>query len=313
VVDGKTPGTSHIAGTQRYLIVMADDYGIGTATSQGILDLAARGVVTGSVLLVNSPFAEKAVEAWRQSGKPLELGWHPCLTLDGPLTAPGRIPSLVREDGSFHPLKQFLSRLFLGLLRPAEIEIELRAQYLRFRELVGEWPAFMNGQHHVHIFKPVADVLARLLGEQKPLPYVRRVREPWQVLLQVPGARLKRLFLSTIGRSATRVFNRAGFAGNGSLAGVTNPACVTDPQYLSRWLARVPGRVVELACHPGYRDTSLIGRDCTEHDGCLQRRVDEMQLFSLPGFANLCKHAGFQLVPPSYFLSAAAGQSRRAA
>src|SRR5437588_127944 len=44
----------------RCLVVVADDFGIGPATSRGILDLAAKGLVTGTVLLVNSPYAEEA-------------------------------------------------------------------------------------------------------------------------------------------------------------------------------------------------------------------------------------------------------------
>ena len=47
----------------RSLIVVADDYGIGPATSRGILDLAAEGLVTGAVLLVNSPHAAEGVRA----------------------------------------------------------------------------------------------------------------------------------------------------------------------------------------------------------------------------------------------------------
>ena len=40
---------------------MADDFGIGPGTSQGILDLAAAGrLVTATVLLVNSPHRESA-------------------------------------------------------------------------------------------------------------------------------------------------------------------------------------------------------------------------------------------------------------
>ena len=45
----------------RFLIVLADDYGIGPETSRGILELAARGVVTGTVLMVNSPHAPEAL------------------------------------------------------------------------------------------------------------------------------------------------------------------------------------------------------------------------------------------------------------
>src|SRR5437879_4950211 len=66
---------------KRSLIVTADDFGIGPATSLGILDLAVQGLVTGTVLLVNSPYAEQAVRAWNQAGRPVELGWHPALTL----------------------------------------------------------------------------------------------------------------------------------------------------------------------------------------------------------------------------------------
>ena len=53
-------------GAKRYLIVTADDYGIGPATSQGILELAAAGRVSAAVLMINSPYAEAAVRAWRE-------------------------------------------------------------------------------------------------------------------------------------------------------------------------------------------------------------------------------------------------------
>src|SRR4051794_27546901 len=93
---------------ERYLIVVADDYGIGPATSQAILDLAAQGIVTATVLLVNSPHAPEGLEAWRRSKGSLEMGWHPCLTMDRPIAPPERLPGLVRADGSFYPLGPFL-------------------------------------------------------------------------------------------------------------------------------------------------------------------------------------------------------------
>ncbi len=64
----------------RYLIVNADDFGIGPDTSKSILELASAGLITSTVLLVNSPHAEEAVRRWRQMGRIVELGWHPCLT-----------------------------------------------------------------------------------------------------------------------------------------------------------------------------------------------------------------------------------------
>ena len=105
----------------RSLVVVADDYGIGPDTSRGILELAARGTITGAVLLVNSPYAAEAVRAWRSSGVPVELGWHPNLTLDRPVAPAARVPSLVGPDGCFWPLGRFLARLLTFRVRAAEV------------------------------------------------------------------------------------------------------------------------------------------------------------------------------------------------
>jgi predicted glycoside hydrolase/deacetylase ChbG (UPF0249 family) len=283
----------------RYLVVTADDFGIGPATSQGILDLAAEGLLTGTVLLVNAPDAEAAVRAWRQSGVPLELGWHPCLTLDRPVLPAERVPSLVRPDGQFCSLGGLVRRLCRGHVRADEVEAELRAQYERFLDLVGQPPPTVNAHHHVHVFPPVGAVLRRVLAEQRPLPYLRRVREPWVMLAAVPGARAKRAFLTLLGRREARPCDRAGFPGNDCLAGVTDPPWVADPDYLVRWLTLVPGEVVELTCHPGHLDTTLLGRDCSAGDGLLLRRVRELERLRDPSFLTACRLAGLTPVPAS--------------
>ena len=95
---------------KRYLLVNADDFGIGPATSQGILDLALQGRITSAVLMVNSPFAEHDVRAWEKAGKPMELGWHPCLTMDPPIMPAAHVSSLVGTDGCLWPLDQFIDR-----------------------------------------------------------------------------------------------------------------------------------------------------------------------------------------------------------
>src|SRR5262249_45752301 len=105
----------------RFLCVIADDYGIGPETSRGILEVAGKGALGGTVVLVNPPYAADAVRCWRQAGAPLEMGWHPCLTLDRPLVPPGRVPSLVGPDGNFWPLGKFLARVALGRVRAAEV------------------------------------------------------------------------------------------------------------------------------------------------------------------------------------------------
>jgi predicted glycoside hydrolase/deacetylase ChbG (UPF0249 family) len=272
---------------------MADDYGIGPETSHGIRDLARRGIVTGAVLLVNSPYAEAEVAEWRRSGCVPEIGWHPCLTLDRPLLPPDRVPSLVAPDGRFLRLGALVARLLAGRIRPDEIEVELRAQLRRFRELTGGDPVLVNAHHHVQVFSPIDAILATILSEQAPLPYVRRVREPWRLLATVRGARIKRAALSLLGRRAAKAFDRAGFPGCDWHVGITDPPYVADPEFFACWLRQTPGQVVELCCHPGLFDATLVGRDCTAEDGQQRRRVREHELLSQPAFLEACRRADF--------------------
>lgn len=272
----------------RQLLVIADDFGIGPATSQGILDLASRGIVTGTVLLVNSPFAVQAVDAWRRAGKPLELGWHPCLTLDKPLSPSRQIASLVGGDGRFHSLAAFLTRLMTWRIDPEHVRRELDAQYERYCDLTGAPPALVNAHHHLQVFSPIAAVLRELLCRQSPRPYVRRVREPARLLWSVPEARLKRTLLAWQGSRPARGLDRHGFPGNTHLAGLS-----------VEWLQRVPGAVVEVVCHPGHYDATLLGRDSPGGVVALKRRVQELELLQHPGFRQRCNAAGFTLTAPS--------------
>jgi predicted glycoside hydrolase/deacetylase ChbG (UPF0249 family) len=209
------------------------------------------------------------------------------------------VASLVGEDGRFRPLGPFLRCLLLGKVRTTELAAELEAQYRRFHDLVGHRPAFVNSHHHVQVFPPVGSVLLDILSQQRPRPYLRRVREPWGMLLAVPGARKKRALLSWLGRRFARQQERAELPGNDWLAGITDPPCLADSEFFVRWLRRIPGWTVELACHPGFLDPTLIGRDCTLHDGMLQRRTRELRLLRHPAFLDAVQDAGFTLATPT--------------
>lgn len=279
----------------RFLLVTADDFGIGSETTRGILELAARGVVTSTVLLVNSPFAEEGVAVWRAAGQPVELGWHPCLTIDAPVLPPGKVPSLVGSDGRFPSLGTLLKRLALGRVREVELHAELHAQCERFIDLVGTPPTNVNGHHHIHVFRQVGDILTRVLAEFQR-PFVRRVIEPLRTLRKVPGARIKRAILSWQGRRAARRHHAAGLPGNDTLIGVTDPPFTEKSDFFTRWLASATGRFVELSCHPGHFDATLAGRDGTLADGLIHRRPRELALLSQPAFLAAVRANGFTLV-----------------
>jgi predicted glycoside hydrolase/deacetylase ChbG (UPF0249 family) len=285
---------------RRSLIVIADDYGMGPATSAGILELGMAGRITGSVLLVNSPYAEQAVQAWRSHGCPFDLGWHPCLTMDLPVLPVGQVPTLVNQEGQFWSLGRFLRQVLLGRISPGEVAAELRAQYRLFLDMVGRAPALVNSHQHAHLFPPVDRALFEVLRESGIRPYVRRVQEAYGMLTKIPGARLKRSVLGELGRRGARKQQAHGFPGNDWLAGITDPPWVQRPDYLTRWLSNIPGTVVELACHPGYWDPTLIGRDCEASDGKQQRRVDELEHLRHASFPEVCRRAGFTLQSPTW-------------
>jgi len=289
-------------GPSRAIIIVADDYGIGPETSRGILDLAKTGHLSATVLLVNTPTAESAVLAWRRAGEPLELGWHPNLTLDRPISEPSRVPSLVDRAGEFWKLNRFLVRASLGLIRAMDVATELQAQYDRFCYLVGHVPRLVNSHQHVALFGPVGTVLLKILARQTPTPYLRRIGEPISTLWSVAGARFKRIVLARRGQRLARLSRRSGFPGCDVLAGITDPRCVFDQHFFARWLHRVPGDSVEFMCHPGYQDETLIDRDCPAGPG-IWRRARELELMHRPDFASLVSLAGFRIATVDNFIA----------
>jgi predicted glycoside hydrolase/deacetylase ChbG (UPF0249 family) len=286
----------------RYLVVVADDYGIGPDVSRGIRELMHMGSVTATVLMVNSPHAEHDVRLWHKQATPGDLGWHPCLTMDAPVAPVEQVSSIVNKDGKLLALGKWLTGTVTGRISYDHVLAELDAQYRRCCDLVGHPPQIINGHKHIHIFPLVRKALAEVLHNHKVTPYLRQVRESWGCLRRIPGARIKRLFLSTLGVRAARRHSQAGFPGNDYLAGITDPKWVEDPDFYAHWLKHVPGDVVELAVHPGYYDETLLGRDCIPSDGQLQRRVTELKLLKESRFLGVCRALGFTLISASKLL-----------
>jgi chitin disaccharide deacetylase len=282
----------------RPLVIVADDYGIGPETSRAILELAGEGRITATVLIVNCPDAERAARAWLDANPPADLGWHANLTLDRPVLPAAAIPSLVRADGSFWPLPAFLARVGLGQVRAADVRAEWLAQFRRFVELVGRPPALVNSHQHVSLFPPCDAALIDVLTATGVRPFLRRVVEPAGALLRVPGARVKRLTLSVLGRRAARRAAARGLPGCDWLAGVTDPRWVDDDRFWDRWLGTLGGAgSVEICCHPGYHDPTLLGRDGDAAG--LRRRTREADLLRAPTFRQACDRAGLVPVRPS--------------
>jgi chitin disaccharide deacetylase len=269
----------------RQLFVVADDFGLGPETSRAILELGTEQLLSGTTLLVTSEHARAAVQAWNSADKPLSLGWHPCLTMDRPLSAD--VPSLVDAEGRFHPLGTLLKKLFTKKINRADVEREMGAQYQRYIDLVGSPPELINGHHHIHIFEPIRSVLLHLLNDTKP--YLRRVTEPMRCFWRMPGVRWKRRFLSWMGTRSAK--HQLAYPGADELLGITDPPFVGLPGFFPNWLRCSRAATVELMVHPGYPDSTVVGRD----DGQTDRRATELAALRDPAFRAAVAECGFVL------------------
>lgn len=300
--------------TTRSLIVIADDFGVGPETSKGILRVAIEGRISGAGLIVNSPYAEDAVQQWRKLGQPVELGWQPCLTMDSPILPPSELSSLVTCEGKFHSFARLLWLILNGQARQQDIQNELTAQWDRFVELTGFAPTFVTGHEHVQLLPRISTALVELLSTKEPKPYFRRIRESLTEWIAVGGGRWKRLLAATFGRRYLVRQAKADLPGNEYLAGLTDAKGPYNPEWLSLWLTWTPGQVIELVCHPGYRDPVLIERlanSPTFPTWCqifglgytledqLQQRVREMDILMNPSFAQILAYSGRSLIAPS--------------
>lgn len=284
----------------RKLVVIADDLGIGTETDRGILELATKGLVTGTVLLVNGPNAEKAVNLWRSLGQPCDLGWHPCLTIDRPVL-PGRdVSTLVDRKGNFWHLNTFLARWAMGMVDRDEVASEWRAQLNQFRILAGFDPQLVNSHQHVGILAGISESYLQILAEIQPRPWVRRVVEPTTNNNRTSrGLTLKRRFLSHYGRKQAVHLDKAGYPGAPFLAGIANPENLQDAFFFQRCIQETPGDPVELMCHPGHHDLTLLGRDVARPGPGLDRRPLEWAMLQDRPFQDTVRAQGMQITRPS--------------
>jgi len=117
---------------ERIAILHVDDIGLCHAANVGAFEALGRGPATCGSMMVPCPwFTEAAALAAAQPG--IDLGVHLTLNAEwshyrwGPVAGRSRVPSLVDGDGGFlRTTAETVARA-----RPAEVEIELRAQVER--------------------------------------------------------------------------------------------------------------------------------------------------------------------------------------
>ncbi|PHA01295.1 chitin disaccharide deacetylase [Bacillus pseudomycoides] len=201
------------------LIVNADDFGLTRGVNYGIIDAHVNGLVNSTTMMMNMPGVEHAVQLAKEY-KTLGVGVHLVLTEGKPLLSD--VPSLIKEDGSFHSQHAIRKEN----IDPHDAEREWTAQIDKFLSY-GLTPTHLDSHHHVHALPILHDVLKRLAEKYK-----------------ISARRLK---LDRAVSPFSDVFLR-NFYGGG----------VTD-DYFTNLKERVrDGTTVEVMVHPGYVDAELM-------------------------------------------------------
>ncbi|MGA7886279.1 MAG: ChbG/HpnK family deacetylase [Acidobacteriaceae bacterium] len=243
------------------LLINADDFGLTPGVNGSVVELHRAGVLTSATLMATGAFFDDAV-ALARATPTLEVGCHIVLVDGTPALEPAKIPSLVRPNGQLRPtLGRFAADLYLGRIRPAEIEAESTAQIRRLQQ-AGLRVSHLDTHKHTHLFPRVLRPLLRA-ARACGVPAIRNPFEPaWAVRATAGSPALRRLQVAMLGihRPAfRRLVRQAGLATTAGTLGVLATGTADVPGALRRLLAALPSgpETWELVCHPGYPDEHL--------------------------------------------------------
>ncbi|HEY9109582.1 MAG TPA: ChbG/HpnK family deacetylase [Roseateles sp.] len=255
------------AGTgplQKRVSICADDFGVSTAGSRGIAELAGSGRLSAvSCLTTGEPWLECA-PMLADLPAAVERGLHFNLTEGEPLSA-----ELRRHWPHLPRLSRLVALAHLGRLPRSAIEQEWQAQLQRFTDRVGAMPCFIDGHQHVHHLPGVRDVVLAAVVKASGAVAVRNTG-----CVLGPGHAFKRRLIEcTGGRALQRQLRAQGIRCNRVLLGAYD---FRDPDYrgcMQRWLAAAPVQGSLLFCHPAAQ--GVAGPDLSDPIGDARRREGE--------------------------------------
>ncbi len=273
----------------RRIWLVADDYGISPAVNAAIRDLAARGRLSATSVMVVAPSLDRAqaqaLAAPDSAASPIAIGLHVTLTAPfRPLTN-GFAPT---RNGAFPPLGQMMGRAFLRMLGRAPIAAEIAAQMAAFRAAFGRAPDYVDGHQHVQLLPVVRDALLAAVQEHAPHAWARQCGSAAPRLADPKGLLIHRLSAAFCARArALGIRVNPAFAGTYDFASRT-PFAALFPRFLD---GLPDGGVV--MCHPGEVDDEL-----KRLDPVTDQRAREYAYFAGEAFADLLRAQGVALVRP---------------
>jgi predicted glycoside hydrolase/deacetylase ChbG (UPF0249 family) len=234
----------------------ADDYGISPSVNAAIRDLAVRGRLNATSVMVVAPSFHRgealALQALNAKAQRVAIGLHVTLTAPfRPLSENFR----PLRDGAFLPLGTLLLRAGLRSLERDALDGEITRQVRVFTEHFGRPPDFIDGHQHVQLFPQIRDALLTVARREAPAAWVRQCGRPLSSRHVVDDR--KGLLLDLLSRGFRRRAAALGVRTNPAFAGTYTfrdqaDFAATFPHFLD---GLPDGGVV--MCHPGFVDSEL--------------------------------------------------------
>lgn len=262
------------------LIVNADDLGLTSGVTSGIIEAHERGIVTSASLMANLPGAARTVRLVRNSPG-LGVGLHLNLTAGSPLR---ESPALTWRDGTFLTLFRVVLRVSIAERARQQAWAEMEAQLARARKL-GLKPDHLDSHHHIHVFPALRGKfleMARSLGVPARIPDEPLTLREWR---RDPLAGLASFFA---GRMRGR---KDASPSTGHTIGERLHRSAYDAVKLRAVLLDLPEGVTEFFCHPGHDDDELA-----KISGYTAGRERELEALTAPGLREALDEAGVELV-----------------
>lgn len=234
------------------LIVNADDFGLTSSVTRGIVEGYRRGIVTSASLMASGEAFEEACEL-AQENPGLDLGVHLTLDEEGTVLSRNHIPSLLGPDGRFHSRTKVIQFLLTGHLNLVEVEREWSAQIERCLKKTSAI-SHLDSHGHIHTFPSLAE-LAEKLRAAYAIPFLRKPCEHLAIAGHRAGWRgyLKKTLVSC---SATSALRKAGVSKQHTVTNFLGlaPSGRLDEETFWCLMHYVEEGTSELMTHPGYAD-----------------------------------------------------------
>ncbi|MBU1024251.1 ChbG/HpnK family deacetylase [bacterium] len=250
------------------LIVNADDYGLVSSVSEGIIHSHLNGIVTSTTALIN--IASDADISRLKSISTLNAGVHLALTAGQSTLSKNKIPNLV-DDGNFfrrksknRPVDDYGTLVFENVPED-EIRREFESQIEKF-SAKGLRPSHLDTHHHIHANEKILDAVISVAIEYN-LP-VRSINQEMRDKIRSAGVGTNDFF-------------------TGNFFGMKN----INPQNLMLILSEPGDGITELMCHPGFLSDQL-----KQVSGYSKERPIEMEVLTGDRLLESISTMNFELI-----------------